>query len=129
MEFVNGPTVCCPECGSSDIRERNVASALLPVVSWLVEDGEVVPDHYDTNQTVAWEMEDTIYLYVCHACRWQGATSGLVVKEAEEPTKPRCSATHIFNGQDYQCEEEAGHMSEHGHTYKGGEWLTFRRNR
>ncbi|NUO65546.1 MAG: hypothetical protein HOQ34_18430 [Gemmatimonadaceae bacterium] len=60
--------VRCPNCGSTDIRERNVAYAELRVLGWERDGDVVIPDSYDTEVDVEWEAEDRSDQYRCHSC-------------------------------------------------------------
>jgi DNA-directed RNA polymerase subunit RPC12/RpoP len=77
--------VRCPECGSTDIRERNVAYAELPVLSWARDDvtGELKPEDYDTDASADWEVEDVSLQYVCYRCRHRMRLSDLSAEPSD----------------------------------------------
>jgi predicted RNA-binding Zn-ribbon protein involved in translation (DUF1610 family) len=61
--------VHCAKCGSADIRERNAAYALFPVLAWERDpDGGVRPADYDTDVSPDFEPEDVSEQYVCGNC-------------------------------------------------------------
>lgn len=60
--------VLCPKCGSTDIRERNVAYASLRVLAWRRDGDGVIPDEYDTDVDVEWDAEDRDDQYECRSC-------------------------------------------------------------
>jgi hypothetical protein len=78
--------VKCPKCGSSDIREKNVAYAELRVTEWDVDEhGTLIPASYDTDEGADWTtFDEAPEQYVCHGhdakglrCEWQGTLEGL----------------------------------------------------
>lgn len=74
-------TVHCPECGSQDIREKNVAYTELPVVAWEwnEEASEPRPTDYGQDASPEWEADGG---YECHVCPWRGDLADLLVKRA-----------------------------------------------
>lgn len=77
-------TVHCPQCGSDDIREKNVAYTELRVWAWEIEDGHPTPCDYDTDSSPEWEVSDARDQYVCGDCRWEGNTGDLKVNSTPE---------------------------------------------
>lgn len=61
----------CPECGGTDIREKNVAYAELRVTGWEVSEyGELAPTDYDADEEADWESDaQDAAPYVCHGYR------------------------------------------------------------
>lgn len=82
--------VKCPNCGSTDIREKNLAYAELKVLDWewdVESENLVRPADYDTDASVDWEVMDHRHQYVCHRgakdgkpCTWQGQLADLAVE-------------------------------------------------
>lgn len=85
-------TVHCPKCGKTDIREKNVGYASLPVTDWTVVDGVLYPQSYDTDVPADWGCEDTAKPYICKDCRWEGALDGLTIKGLTAPCPAGCDA-------------------------------------
>jgi hypothetical protein len=78
--------VLCPNCGNADIRERNVAYAVLPVLAWTRDkDGRVVPEEYDTDVGADWEAEDVSDQYVCYRCHHRMTLDQLTDLATPEP--------------------------------------------
>lgn len=80
--------VQCPKCGSTDIREKNIAiaSANIPVTEWEFDtDGAPLPLGFDMDVDDShfsdWSTEDTDCPYMCGGCReWEGSADELVIK-------------------------------------------------
>ena len=74
-------TVTCPKCKSTDIREKNIAVAELPVWGWEwdVANDQPQPADYDFDVSPEWEVDDVANQYVCHDCDWRGTLADLRV--------------------------------------------------
>lgn len=78
----------CPECGGTDIREKNVAYADLRVTVWEFNgDDGLSPIEYDADEEAEWEQDGhDVAPYVCHGikdehrCTWEGHLFELAVE-------------------------------------------------
>lgn len=77
------PTVHCPKCSNTDIREANTAYTELGVLAWdFDEEGGIVsPSAYDTDNDPEWETARDGDPYTCGSCEWEGEQEELIVKE------------------------------------------------
>lgn len=79
----------CPNCGGTDIREKNVAYAQIRVAKWKTgEYGELVPVEWDWDVDAEWSTdEDQSEQYVCRhgtksgePCTWEGELHELAIE-------------------------------------------------
>lgn len=85
----------CPECGGTDIRQKNVAYAELRVTQWELDPDseELWPADYDADEGADWDADDSCpeSLYVCRhgakngeRCTWEGPIFDLVIEQAPD---------------------------------------------
>jgi hypothetical protein len=75
-------TVHCPNCDSTEIREKNVAYAQLRVTKWEFNgDDGLSPAEWDFDVDTDWETDDgESSPYICAMCDWEGNLHNLVVR-------------------------------------------------
>lgn len=78
----------CPECNGTDIREKNIAYADLPVTRWEVDGaGNPAPMAFDTDVSADWYSDSDPKPYVCRTgggCEWEGNLHELMYRARTE---------------------------------------------